>query len=161
MKILVHKKMVVATIGVNNKKDLSMKNISLIILLISLVFNSIAQSAEFGYSEECSIWETTDFVIRDYNITIDKNNTMHMVYSTDISSNFGKIYYIKSIDLGVTWTNPIDISNNQEKWTLDPHIAADNENNLYVTFSYDVGDYTNTKVVFKNLMVKIGVLEIQ
>ncbi|HPX75240.1 MAG TPA: T9SS type A sorting domain-containing protein [Bacteroidales bacterium] len=126
-----------------------MKNISLIILLTSLVFNSIAQSAEFGYSEEFSIWETTDFVIRDYNITIDKNNTMHMVYSADISSNFGKIYYIKSIDLGVTWTTPIDISNNQEKWTLDPHIAADNENNLYVTFSYDVGDYTNTKVVFK------------
>ncbi|MCX6233829.1 MAG: T9SS type A sorting domain-containing protein [Bacteroidetes bacterium] len=82
-------------------------------------------------------------------ITVDQNGTFHCVWAHKIVQNFWKIYYSQSSDEGLTWSVPDDISLNTEKWVSDPHIVCDSENNLYLTYDYDVGNYLESLVYYK------------
>jgi len=82
----------------------------------------------------------------DPSFCIDNNGVLHCVWSYKIGQNFRKLYYSKSEDEGESWSTPQDISQNSQYWCGQPHIVADSENNLYVTYDYNIGDYYHTQV---------------
>lgn len=82
-------------------------------------------------------------------LAVDKNGTLHCVWIHNIEQNFSKVYYSKSINGGLTWSLPEDISLNDEKWLSDAHIACDTENNLHVTYDYEVGNPAQTMIYYK------------
>jgi len=86
---------------------------------------------------------------RSPDYAIDNYNTIHCVWVHDIELNFSKIYYSKSVDEGVTWATPVNISQNNEKSLGSPHIIADSNNRIIVTYDYNVGDPANTKILMK------------
>ncbi len=70
-------------------------------------------------------------------LCIDKNGTLHCVFTHKLASNWRKIYYTKSTDDGISWTVPEDISLNSDTSLMNPHIVADTNNILYVTYDYN------------------------
>jgi len=50
--------------------------------------------------------------------------------------------YTKSEDDGLTWTEPLDLLQNTDLWMLQPHIACDSKNKLYVTYTHDGNSWT-------------------
>lgn len=70
-------------------------------------------------------------------ICIDKNGTLHCVFTHKLGQNWRKIYYSKLTDDGATWTTPEDISLNPDTSLMNPHIVADTNNILYVTYDYN------------------------
>jgi hypothetical protein len=84
-------------------------------------------------------------------LCIDKNGILHCVFTHKLESNWRKIYYSKSIDDGVTWTTPEDISLNPDTSLMNPHIIADTNNKLYVTYDYNTGNPAATLVKLKTL----------
>lgn len=81
--------------------------------------------------------------------TVDINGTFHCVWAHYIQENYWKIYYSKSTDEGNIWSTPEDISLNSEKWVFAPHIVCDSENNLHVSYEYDVGNYMQTMIYYQ------------
>jgi len=73
-------------------------------------------------------------------LCIDKNGTLHCVFTHKLSSNWRKIYYSKSTNDGETWSIPEDISLNPNTSLMNPHIVADTNNILYVTYDYNTGN---------------------
>jgi len=71
------------------------------------------------------------------NMCVDNNGVIHVVWSKRITGQFWKIMYSKSLDNGETWSEDYNISQNDDLWMSQPHIAFDSENNLYVTYDYD------------------------
>jgi hypothetical protein len=84
-------------------------------------------------------------------LCIDKNGTIHCVWTHKIDNNWRKIYYSKSTDNGISWSTSEDISLNNSLSMMDPQIVADTNNHLYVTYSYNTGDEYNTQVYLKIL----------
>ncbi|MCK5840325.1 MAG: BNR-4 repeat-containing protein [Bacteroidales bacterium] len=119
------------------------KAINLIIPII-FVMNSFAQN----WTEPVNV-SNMEGLDNQPDITVDQNGTIHCVWAHKIESNFWKIYYSKSNDEGFVWSNPEDISLNEEKWVSNPHIISDTENNLYVSYDYDVGNPNETMIHFK------------
>lgn len=81
---------------------------------------------------------------------MDKNGTVHIVWSHELETNFNKIYYSFSEDDGLTWSEPEDISLNNSKTMGNPHIVADTNNILYVTYEENMLNYYKTVVVMKS-----------
>jgi hypothetical protein len=73
-------------------------------------------------------------------LCIDKNGTLHCVFTRKLASNWRKIYYSKSTNDGATWTTPEDISFNTDTILYSPHIVVDSNNRLYVTYDYNTGN---------------------
>jgi len=67
-----------------------------------------------------------------YSITSDKDNDVHIVWEEE-SSGRTNIYYKKSINSGLSWSNPVRLT-----WNIgnsgDPYIGVDNNKNLYVVY---------------------------
>jgi len=82
-------------------------------------------------------------------LCIDKNGILHCVFTHKLESNWRKIYYSKSIDDGVTWTTPEDISLNPDTSLMNPHIIADTNNKLYVTYDYNTGNPAMTLIYLR------------
>jgi hypothetical protein len=80
---------------------------------------------------------------------IDSNGVIHCVWTHFYNVNYSKIFYNKSLDDGLTWITAEDISLNSEKRIAYPHIACDSENNLHLTYDYDIGNYLATLVYYK------------
>ena len=70
-------------------------------------------------------------------LCIDKNGNLHCVFTHKLDNNWRKIYYSKSTNDGATWTTPEDISLNPDTSLMNPHIVADTNNILYVTYDYN------------------------
>ena len=87
---------------------------------------------------------------RQPDITIDSSGNIHCIWVHDIESNFTKIYHSKSTDDGITWSIPEDISQNDEKWVGGPKIVSGKNDNLFLTYDYNVGDPNNTFILFKH-----------
>jgi hypothetical protein len=81
--------------------------------------------------------------------TIDKLGVFHCVWPHYFAANYRKIYYSKSVDLGNTWSQPIDISLNNSLWMDNPHIISDTNNILFVTYDYNIMNTEGTLVVLK------------
>lgn len=77
-------------------------------------------------------------------ITVDKDGVIHCVWKHIVETNYKKIFYSKSEDDGLTWTEPYDVSQNNEKWMGMPKIVADTNNKLYLTYQHNIGNYYNT-----------------
>ncbi len=75
----------------------------------------------------------------------DNDGFFHCVWSHNMETNFHRIYYSKSEDDGETWSEPQNISQNDEMWMALPHIVSDSQNNLYVAYLYNVG---NSQIYF-------------
>ncbi len=115
----------------------------LLIIFISAIINLSAQE----WSEPVNISNTDE---EDYNpeFCIDDNGILHCVWKLKIESNFCKIYYSQSEDEGGTWSEPQDISQNDEMWMGLPHIVSDSQNNLYVAYLYNAGNYLDSHIYF-------------
>ena len=83
-------------------------------------------------------------------LCIDKNGTLHCVFTHKLESNWRKIYYSKSTDDGASWTTPEDISLNNDISLMNPHIVADTNNNLYVSYDYNTGNPAMEMVYLKS-----------
>ena len=81
---------------------------------------------------------------------VASNGTIHCVWSYRLETNHRVIYYSKSTDDGITWSSPEDVSQNTSLWMENPHIVADSENNLHLTYDYNVYSPGSTLVVYKN-----------
>ncbi len=79
----------------------------------------------------------------------DNNGVIHCVWSHIYETNFSKIFYSQSFDDGLTWTVAEDISLNSEKRIANPHLVCDSENNLHLTYDFDIGNYLETLVYYK------------
>ncbi len=91
--------------------------------------------------------------IEGFNLTpdfcIDNNGVIHCVWQHYYELNYSKIFYSKSIDDGLTWSSAEDISLNTEKRLFNPHIIYDSENNLHVTYDYDIGNSSETMIFYR------------
>jgi len=81
---------------------------------------------------------------------IDNNGTIHCVWSYKIEPNHRVIYYSKSEDDGITWSTPENISQNTSLWMENPHIVADSQHRLHLTYDYNTGSTGGgTLIVYK------------
>ena len=116
-------------------------NLSFLIIFIIIIFTATAQQ----WSDPVNIsnnYYTDGF----HDFIMDNNSVLHCVWIRYIESNYTKIYYSKSDDNGETWSLPLNISENYVYSLANAQIINNSENNLYVTYDYNVGDYYNTEV---------------
>jgi hypothetical protein len=78
----------------------------------------------------------------DPDMVIDHNGVIHVVWSYRITQTHWLIMYNYSEDDGLTWTEPLDLLQNTDLWMLQPHIACDSKNKLYVTYTHDGHGWT-------------------
>lgn len=99
------------------------------------------------WSEPINI-SNTDGMDLNPTFCIDNNGFLHCVWSYKIEPNFHKLYYSKSEDDGETWSEPQYITQNEEMWMDLPHIVSDSQNNLYLAYLYNVGNYYDSHIYF-------------
>ncbi|MEA3504928.1 MAG: sialidase family protein [Bacteroidota bacterium] len=80
---------------------------------------------------------------------IDNNGVIHCVWVHVYNSNFSKIFYSISYDDGLTWTTSENISLNEGERLSKPHIVCDSENNLHLTYDYNVYNVGETHIFYK------------
>ena len=80
---------------------------------------------------------------------IDKDGIIHCVWSHMIQDKLYQIYYTKSADNGATWTYPAHISSNNQYWLGNPHIVADTDKNLFVSYDYNLENEAQTKIYYR------------
>jgi sugar lactone lactonase YvrE len=74
-------------------------------------------------------------------IAIDSAGNINMVYWTKTNNDtVYRVYYIRSIDGGWTWSTPQKITNENTKSSTDS-IAIDEEGNLYIVYQSDLQPY--------------------
>jgi len=121
-----------------------MKKILYILIPFVLIINSFAQN----WTEPVNVSNMFGFnQVSDF--CIDNNSVIHCVWSHVYETNYSKIYYSKSFDDGLTWTLAEDISLNEEKRLSQPHIVCDSENNIHLTYDFNVGNPYQTLVYYK------------
>ncbi|MFP4471447.1 MAG: T9SS type A sorting domain-containing protein [Bacteroidales bacterium] len=113
-----------------------------IIAFISIALNLSGQS----WTEPVNISPNLPGLDNQPDLCIDKNGTLHCVFTHKLDNNWRKIYYSKSTDDGLTWTTPEDISLNPDTSLMNPHIVADTNNNLYVSYDYNTGNPAMTVI---------------
>lgn len=115
--------------------------------IMSLILFSFSILSAQEWSEPVNISNTTGM---DSNpeFCIDNNGVLHCVWSLKIEPNYHKIYYSKSEDEVEIWSEPQDITQNEEMWMGLPHIVSDSQNNLYVAYLYNVGNYNDSHIYF-------------
>jgi hypothetical protein len=122
----------------------TMKKALSILILFVLTINSFPQN----WTEPVNVSNMGGFnQLPDY--CFDNNGVIHCVWVHIYETNYSKIFYCKSYDDGLTWTTPEDISLNIEKRVSDPHIVCDSQNNLHLTYDYDIGNYLQSLVYYK------------
>lgn len=125
------------------KKLNYVKRISLIIVLVLFVITTNSQ--EWSEPINISNMEGSD---SQPDFTIDQNGNIHCVWTHKYNSFYWKIFYSKSIDNGNTWSSPFDISLNDSIWIGGPNIISDSQNNLYVSYDYDLYNPNKTLILF-------------
>ncbi|KQC08746.1 MAG: hypothetical protein APR54_04245 [Candidatus Cloacimonas sp. SDB] len=117
----------------------------LFILIFMLVMISVLSAQE--WSEPINI-SNTEEMDSNPEFCIDNNGVLHCVWRLQIEANFRKIYYSKSEDEGETWSEPLNISQNNELWMGLPHIVSDSQNNLYVAYLHNVAGTGDTPRIY-------------
>jgi hypothetical protein len=134
----------------NNPTLLSffIRNTSFLIPLLVLYFFSCFTFAQ-TWTAPINISPNLPGLDNQPDLCIDKNGTLHCVFTHKLASNWRKIYYSKSTNDGETWSIPEDISLNPDTSLMNPHIVADTNNILYVTYDYNTGNPAATLVKLK------------
>lgn len=124
----------------------NLKHIFTIPLLLIYLFINNSFSQE--WSEPINI-SNSEFVDYASDIAITQDNTIHLVWSHKIGSNYTKIFYSNSDDLGNSWSLPLDISMNNEFECGNSHILRDSENQLFVSYEHNLGNPSQTKIYLR------------
>lgn len=115
------------------------------LLLIFLPFTILAQT----WTDPINISPNLTGLTNQPDLCIDKNGTLHCVFTHKLASNWRKIYYTKSTNDGEIWTTPEDISLNPDTTLYSPHIVTDTNNILYVSYDYNTGNPAALLIKFK------------
>ncbi|HAL64625.1 MAG TPA: hypothetical protein DCP10_03525 [Bacteroidales bacterium] len=121
-----------------------MKKALFFCFLIVLIIDSFAQT----WTEPIQI-STLQGINNNPDFCIDNSGNIHCVWSYYVESNYKHIYYSKSVDDGQTWGEPENVSQNTSLWMENPHIVADSENNLHLTYDYNSGNPYQTLIVYR------------
>lgn len=120
-----------------------------------LIFAIILLHSTYLFSQEWSDpvqISTLEGVNNNSDFCIDNSGNIHCVWSYKVESNYKHIYYSKSIDDGQTWSEPENVSQNTSLWMENPHIVADSDNNLHLTYDYNSGNPYQTLIVHRKFM---------
>ncbi len=117
---------------------------TLIVVLCLLYGNIFSQT----WTEPIQI-STQQGVNNHSDFCIDHLGHLHCVWSYKVASDYHHIYYSKSVDYGLTWSLPKNVSQNTDLWVENPHIVADSDNNLHLTYDYNVANYYVTQIVHR------------
>jgi hypothetical protein len=83
-------------------------------------------------------------------MAIDRNNNLYAVWHQNAPSGHVEVHFSKSLDGGSTWSGTIDdksISYDDGYPALNPDIAIDNDNNIYVVWAEkETDDITSQKI---------------
>jgi hypothetical protein len=86
---------------------------------------------------------------RNPDFFIDNSGIIHCVWSYKVTTDYWHIYYSKSTDDGLSWSIPENVSQNTNLWMENPHIVADSENNLHLTYDYQSDNSYQTLIVYR------------
>lgn len=125
-----------------------MKNL---ILLFAVILLHLTYLFSQEWSDPVQI-STLEGVNNNSDFCIDNSGNIHCVWSYKVESNYKHIYYSKSIDDGQTWSEPENVSQNTSLWMENPHIVADSDNNLHLTYDYNSGNPYQTLIVHRKFM---------
>ncbi|MCK4978988.1 MAG: T9SS type A sorting domain-containing protein [Candidatus Delongbacteria bacterium] len=75
--------------------------------------------------------------IKEQNMCIDKNGTIHVVWNERYTSTYSQIFYSHSQDGGDNWSIPFNVSQSDTSLLRDPAIASDNNGKLYVAYDWN------------------------
>ena len=107
-----------------------------------------------NWIEPVNVSNMNDFILSS-DFTIDHNGIIHCVWNLKYENNYGVIYYASSEDGGITWTNPLSISQNEDLYCTGPQIVNDSDNKLYV--GYDLYDFSPvTWGVYATIVINEG-----
>lgn len=115
-------------------------------ILFSLILTYSTTAQEWSEPVNVSNMEGIDY-FPDF--CIDQDGIIHCVWSHNYGGSLIKVFYSKSEDEGTTWSEAEDISQNIALWCLRPHIVANSENHLFVSYDYDTYSTTQNLVVMK------------
>ena len=124
-----------------------MKNIitTIYFCIISIIAFSQEWTEPVNISNMHAFLQSSDFCI-------DNSGVFHCVWNKKVDDNYSVLFYSKSIDEGLSWSEPEKISQNESRYYVYPQICADSENNLYVAF--DNYDYSSTtESVFSSVII--------
>ncbi len=113
-----------------------MKQYICILTLLSLFLNSPVFAQEWSEPVQINTLQgynsKPDFFIAD-------DGVIHTVWNYRLEANHRVIYYSKSEDDGLSWSEPENISQNTTKWMENPHVVVDTDNNIYISYDYNAG----------------------
>jgi hypothetical protein len=115
-----------------------------LLFIISFVFAISAYTQEWTEPVKINMLQGLN---NNPDFCIDKNGTLHCVWSYKIEQNHRIIYYSKSVDEGLTWSTPENLSQNTSLWMENPHIVIDSENNIHLTYDHNTGNPGGTLIV--------------
>jgi hypothetical protein len=115
----------------------SFRNMTVFIFFVFLIEISYGQQ----WTEPVNISNLGGYSM-DPDMVIDHKGVIHVVWSYQNSAYHWLILYTCSKDDGLTWSEPLDLLQNTDYWMLQPHIACDSKNNLYVAYTHDGSSWT-------------------
>ncbi|HNW74224.1 MAG TPA: T9SS type A sorting domain-containing protein [Bacteroidales bacterium] len=122
-------------------------------ILTILCINLLEPVAAQTWSDPVKINSSGSF--SDVDFTVDKIGIIHCVFirNTNIY-DYRNLYYSASKDHGETWSVPVQLTKFSEKNIDDPHIVADTNGNLFLSYDYDVDHYPNLKIGYQKFTVR-------
>ncbi len=127
-----------------NDSQIKMKGFYL--LLFMLISAGFSYAQEWSEPVNVSNMEGKD---KHLDFIIDHNGIIHCVWAHQHSSSLFKVYYSKSEDQGTTWTEAEDVSQNTSLRCDRPHIVANSQNVLFVSYDYDSYSTTQSLIGMK------------
>lgn len=105
-----------------------------------------------SWGSEKIVYNGGNFSQRSSSATVSPNGAIHVVWDGKDATDTTKynIQYSKSIDLGVTWSAAIKLTNGNTYDQVFPSITADKNNNIYVEWSG--ADTTNATYQIKRII---------
>jgi len=113
--------------------------LKILILSLTLLLMMSTLYSFWGESVRITFDENDD---SNHDFCIDNNGTIHCVWVRELENNYWEICYTFSTDDGANWNEPIGISEDEVTRMGRPYIVCDSNNNLYVTYLYNIGQST-------------------
>ncbi|MBN2789109.1 MAG: T9SS type A sorting domain-containing protein [Candidatus Delongbacteria bacterium] len=106
-------------------------------LILFILISMIYLIAGYQWGEPIVICSHPTADIKEHNMCIDKNGTIHVVWNERYTSTYSQIFYSYSQDEGDSWSPAYNVSQSDTSLLRDPAIASDNNGNLYVAYDWN------------------------